>query len=377
MAAILSWIPSWVIGTIIMIVPALIVLTLYRWFTRRLIRLAGRFSPFLQTLLARGQGPASAIIVIITLGLSLPGARLPATPTVAIARTLLVAFILAVGWAAALALDVGVEIYLRRFRTDVEDNLLARKHVTQMRILQRVARTVLAIVTVGAALMTFAAVRQYGVSLLASAGAAGIILGLAARPVLGNLLAGIQIAMAQPIRVEDQVVVEGESGWIETITSTYVVIRIWDLRRMVVPLTYFIEKPFQNWTYESTEQMGSVFLNVDYGVPVDQVRRKLDEIVHQSRLWDGKVAGLQVTDTPEGMVQLRALVSARNASETWDLRCEVREKLIAFLQAEYPEALPRRRTQIAGHLAAAEPPDDDAMGGAERPGHRANPPQRH
>lgn len=332
--SILSWIPPWVVSAMIMIVSACLVLAIYRWFTRRLIRLAGRLSPFLQVLLARGQGPASMIVVIIALGLALPAARFPAPVTVAIGRVLLVVFILALGWAAAIALDIGTEIYLRRFRTDVEDNLLARKHVTQMRILQRVAKTMLAIVTAAAALMTFSEVRQYGVSLFASAGAAGLILGLAARPVLSNLLAGIQIAITQPIRVEDEVVVEGETGWIETITSTYVVVRLWDLRRMIVPLTYFIEKPFQNWTYESSEQIGSVSLRIDHTVPVESLRRKFDEIVRQSPLWDGKVAALQVTDISDGKVELRALVSARSPGQTWNLRCEMREKLVAFLQAE-------------------------------------------
>ena len=363
MSAVLHWIPAWVVGAVVMIVPALILLALYRWFTRRLIRLTGRFSPFLQTLLERGQGPASGFVLVLALGAALPAARFPFPLTIAIGRALLVAFILILGWTAAIALDIAVTVYLRRFRTDVEDNLLARKHVTQMRILQRVGKTLLAIVTVAAALMTFAAVRQYGISLLASAGAAGIILGLSARPVLGNLLAGIQIAITQPIRVEDQVVVEGESGWIETITSTYVVVRIWDLRRMIVPLTYFIEKPFQNWTYESAAQIGSVFLNVDYTVPVERVRRELDAILQASKLWDGKVAGLQVTDTPGSMIQLRALVSARNPGQAWDLRCEVREKLIGFLQAEFPDALPRQRTVTveplpadAGQPAGADPP---------------------
>jgi len=283
MAALLSWIPPWIVGAVIMIVSALVVFAVYRWFTRRLIRLAGRFSTFLQTLLERGQGPASAFVVILALGAALPAARFPFPTTMAIGRALLVAFILILGWAAAIALDIAVAIYLRRFRTDVEDNLLARKHVTQLRILERVARTLLVIVTVAAALMTFAAVRQYGISLLASAGAAGIILGLSARPLLGNLLAGIQIAITQPIRVEDQVVVEGETGWIETITSTYVVVRIWDLRRMIVPLTNFIEKPFQNWTYESAEQIGPILLHVDRRVPVDRVRQKLKEILHESK----------------------------------------------------------------------------------------------
>jgi small-conductance mechanosensitive channel len=376
MTAVLHWIPAWVLGAVVMIVPALIVLTLYRWFTRRLIRLTGRFSPFLQTLLERGQGPASGFVVVLALGAALPAARFPFPLAIAIGRALLVAFILILGWTAAIALDIAVTVYLRRFRTDVEDNLLARKHVTQMRILQRVGKTLLAIVTVAAALMTFAAVRQYGISLLASAGAAGIILGLSARPVLGNLLAGIQIAITQPIRVEDQVVVEGESGWIETITSTYVVVRIWDLRRMIVPLTYFIEKPFQNWTYESAAQIGSVFLNVDYTVPVERVRHQLDEILHASKLWDGKVAGLQVTDTPGSMIQLRALVSARNPGQAWDLRCEVREKLIGFLQAEFPDALPRQRTVTVKPLPAdaGQPAGVDRTALADG---RADPPPRH
>lgn len=377
MKAILSLIPPWVLGAILMVVPAMVALAIYRWLTRWLIRLAGRHSPFLQRLLQRGQGPASVFVVIFALGAALPAARFSYPLTIALGRALLVAFILNVGWAAAITIDISITIYLRRFRTDVEDNLLARKHVTQMRILQRVATTLLAVVTVASALMTFESVRQYGISLFASAGAAGIILGLAARPVLGNLLAGIQIAMTQPIRVEDQVVVEGESGWIETITSTYVVIRIWDLRRMIVPLTYFIEKPFQNWTYENTAQIGSVLLHVDYTVPVEPLRRKLDEVLRQSKLWDGKVANLQVTDTPQGMVELRALVSARSPGQTWDLRCEVREKLIAFLQAEYPQALPRQRMDLGGYLGERLATGDPEPDGVAKLASRGGPAPQH
>jgi small-conductance mechanosensitive channel len=233
-----------------------------------------------------------------------------------------------------------------------------------MRILQRVAKTLLAIVTAAAALMTFDSVRQYGVSLFASAGAAGLILGLAARPVLSNLLAGIQIAMTQPIRVEDQVVVEGETGWIETITSNYVVVRLWDLRRMVVPLSYFIEKPFQNWTYEGAAQIGAVLLRVGYTVSVDSLRQKFEEIVRRSPLWDGKVAKLEVTDMAIDAVELRALVSARSPGQTWDLRCEVREKLLAFLQAP-----PRERSESADGPAQPEVSagGDKAAGPAQPP----------
>jgi small-conductance mechanosensitive channel len=342
--AIYSWVPRWLIGAVIIVVPALFALAVYRWFIRRLIRLAGRYSPFLQKLLTRGQGPVSLIIVTVVSGIALAGARFPWEVTAAIGRALAVGFVVAIGWAAAIALDVGVEIYLRRFHTDTDDNLLARKHVTQMRILQRVAKTLVVIFTAAVALMSFDSVRQYGVSLFASAGAAGLVLGLAARPVLSNLLAGIQIAMTQPIRVEDEVVVEGETGWVETITSTYVVVRLWDLRRMVVPLSYFIEKPFQNWTYEGAAQIGAVLLRINPRVSVERLRKKLDEIVRQSPLWDGKVAKLEVTDMTMDAVELRALVSARSPGQSWELRCEVREKLVGFLQAEAgtgPAAAPR------------------------------------
>jgi small-conductance mechanosensitive channel len=176
--------------------------------------------------------------------------------------------------------------------------------------------------------------------------------------------------MTQPIRVQDQVIVEGEFGTIEMITSTYVVVLLWDLRRMIVPLTYFIEKPFQNWTYENTDLLGSVILHVDYTVPVDRLRQRLDQIVHDSKLWDAKVAVLQVTDAPANMVELRALVSARNAAQLWDLRCEVREKLIGFLQSEYPRALPHERFE-----AADGPPCREVSAGDDKMTGPAQPPQ--
>jgi small-conductance mechanosensitive channel len=363
-SSISSWVPTWVVGFVTMVVPAAAALLIYRWFNRRLIRFAGRYSPFLQRLLARGQGPAGVIIVVIVAGIGLAGADFSASVTRMLGHALLVGFVLALGWAAGIALDLGVEIYLRRYRTDVADNLLARKHVTQMRILQRVARTVLVILTAAIALTTFDSVRQYGVSLFASAGAAGLVLGLAARPVLSNLLAGIQIAMTQPIRVEDQVVVEGEWGTVETITSTYVVVKLWDLRRMILPLTYFIEKPFQNWTYEDTDLLGPVILVADRNVDVGLLRRRLDEIVHENRLWDGKKAVLQVTDAPAGMVELRVLVSARNAADLWNLRCEVRERLIGFLQLEKPEAPPpdtSKSPDFATNFSPAPAPDQQNL----------------
>jgi small-conductance mechanosensitive channel len=350
MKAVLAWVPHWVVGVVIMAVPAIVVLLIYGWLAGRLGRLASRHSPFLYQLLHRSRQPVGAILVIFALGLALPAARFPYEWAIAVGHVLLFALVLALGWTASKALDIAAELYLRRFRTDTDDNLLARKHITQVNILRRAAQTLLVILTISTALMTVAAVRQYGVSLFASAGAAGIVVGLAARPVLSNLLAGIQIAMTQPIRVEDSVTVEGEFGWIETITSTYVVIRIWDLRRLIVPLTYFIEKPFQNWTYQTTNLLGAVILHLDYTAPVDRLREKLEEIVHGSELWDGKVVNLQVTDSSENTLELRALVSARNAGDTFSLRCLVREQLIAFLRSEHAHALPHQRTEAASPI---------------------------
>jgi small-conductance mechanosensitive channel len=360
-------IPHWVIGALVMAAAAALVLSLSRWVIARLIRLAARFSPFLRDLLARAQGPATALLVIFALAAALPGVGLPWSATAAIGQALGFASILAIGWAAAQALDLAAEIYLQRLTNASTDALRTRKHVTQVHILRRTAKVLLVIVTAAAALMTVDAVRQYGVSLFASAGAAGLVVGLAARPVLSNLLAGIQIAITQPIRVEDVVIVEGEWGWIETITSTYVVVRVWDLRRIVLPLSYFIEKPFQNWTYVRPELLGTVFLHVDYTVPVEEVRRALEAMVRAHKLWDGKAVALQVTGTPGNMVELRALVSARNSGDLWNLRCEVREKLIAFLQAHYPAALPRQRAEITGaQLASGSNSAEPALPLAEK-----------
>lgn len=347
LSPVLSWTPPWVAGVIIMAASALIALLLCRRVTALLHRFAGEGRPFLQLVIVRSRGPTCTVLVIFALGSALPVAQFPPHATGVMAHLLLVGFMLTIGWGAVVALNIASETYLRRIRTDVADNLRARKHATQMHILRRAAQTLIVIVTVSAALMTSNSVRQYGVSLFASAGAAGLVVGLAARPLLSNLLAGIQLAITQPIRVEDAVIVEGEWGWIETIASTYVVIRTWDWRRLIVPLSYFIEKPFQNWTHASSDLIGSVFLHVDYTVPLDRMREKLNEILGASKLWDGKVSVLQVTGTPGNMLELRILASAGSGGAAFDLRCEIREKLITFLQAEYPGALPRQRMEIS------------------------------
>jgi len=315
-------------------------------------RLLNGRRPFLRSVLGATKGPARLGLLLVALAIALPAAPLGPDTKGVLARLIGLATICLLGWAATTTLQIAADLYLLRFRLDIPDNLLARKHITQVRVLMRVLDVVIVLVTVGFALMTFDAVRQFGVTLFASAGVAGIIAGLAARPVLSNFLAGVQLAVAQPIRIDDAVIVENESGNVEEITFSYVVLRLWDLRRMIVPLSYFIEKPFQNWTRTGGELIGTVFLYVDHAAPVDAIRQKLAEIVSQSKLWNGKAVGLQVTDATETAVQLRALVSANDASAVWDLRCEVREKLIEYLQREHPEALPRRRYEATGKIAS-------------------------
>jgi small-conductance mechanosensitive channel len=233
-----------------------------------------------------------------------------------------------------------------RFDVGVKDNLKARKIYTQLKVLKRIAIIIVSILAFGTMLMTFERVRQLGTTILASAGVAGIVIGMAAQRTIATFIAGIQIAITQPIRVDDVVIVENEWGRIEEITLTYVVVRIWDLRRLIVPITYFIEKPFQNWTRISADILGTVFLYTDYTVPVDAVREQLHKILTASENWDGKVCVLQVTNATDRTMELRALMSAADASIAWTLRCEVREKLIEFIKTEYPQALPKVRAEL-------------------------------
>ena len=348
--AVLYWAPRWLIEIVILALAAGVGLLLVRWVFRLLERLARHFGSFATTLVHRSAGPVGVAWMVIVVGSALSSAGLPQATTLVIGHLLLVTFVLAVGWGALNALALAADVYLRRFHMDTPDNLLARTHVTQVRILRRASQTLIAVVTASAALMTIPGVREYGISLFASAGAAGLVVGLSARPLLSNLIAGVQLAITQPIRLGDAVVVEGEWGWIETISSTYVVVRIWDLRRLVLPLTYFIERPFQNWTKQTADLLGSVHLHVDYTVPIEELRTKLTEIVKCTPLWDGKVVVLHVVDTLPTTIQLRALVSARNSGEAWDLRCYVREKMIEFLQQSHPHALPRQRVDLERQL---------------------------
>lgn len=244
-------------------------------------------------------------------------------------------------------MDALVKRRLAKLHLGAEDNLEARKSATRLDVVRRIWIVTAGIITLAAALTVIPGVKQIGVSLFASAGIAGLAIGLAARPMLGNLIAGLQIAFTQPIRLDDAVVVEGEWGWIEEIGLFYVVIKIWDWRRLVVPLSYFIEQPFQNWTRKNASIIGSVFWTVDYHAPVSKMRDKLEEICKTTPLWNGDVVNLQVTEASGTSVTVRALASASTSPKAWDLRCYIREQMIEWLQAEHPEALPRLRADTS------------------------------
>lgn len=341
-----DWAPAPLASALVLILAGGIASYGSRVLVNLFLRIPGPRREFFRTFATEVQRPLRVLVVVVAVGSALPAAGLSYRAFTTLAQVLLVAFVLLLGWTAALAIRVSATLYLARFETGEEDDLLARKHVTQIRILKRAADLLLFVFTISAALMTFEPVRQYGLSLFASAGAASLVVGLAASPLLTNLIAGVQIAITQPIRIEDAVIVEGEWGWIEEITSTYVVVRLWDWRRMILPIAYFLEKPFQNWTHQSASLIGSVFFYLDYRVPVDLLRTHLNEIVLETPLWDGKVVNLQVSDMKQGTVELRMLVSGRNAPQTWDLRCFVRERMLLFLQTTCPEALPQTRIMM-------------------------------
>ncbi|MGQ8335360.1 mechanosensitive ion channel family protein [Sunxiuqinia sp. A32] len=237
-------------------------------------------------------------------------------------------------------------IVLDKYDLGSKDNLKARKIHTQLLVLERILITIILILAFAITLMAFPGIRKVGMSLLASAGIAGLIIGFAAQKSISLFLAGFQIAITQPIRLDDVVIVEGEWGWIEEITLTYVVVRIWDKRRLIVPVNYFIEKPFQNWTRTSAEILGTVFVYVDYGFPIDKMRTELTNILNRTDKWDGKVNVLQVTNTTDKTMEVRALVSSADSPSAWDLRVFVREELIRFIQEKYPQYLPKSRVLI-------------------------------
>jgi hypothetical protein len=314
--------------------------------------------PVAADIMGRASAPMEWLMPLLTLTIALRAWPTTTSTPFAMLQHLLLIALLAVGtWLVVRCIGAFEGAAIRRYPMDVADNLQARRVVTQVRVLGRTADVVVIVIGLSVILLTIPGVRQLGASLLASAGVAGLAIGLAAKPVLSNLIAGLQIALTQPIRLDDVVIIEGEWGRIEEITGSYVVVRIWDERRLVVPLNWFIENPFQNWTRTGSQLIGTVFLMLDYRMPLAPLRDELKRLCSEAPEWDGRVCVLQVTDTNEHAMQLRALVSSSDSGRGWDLRCHVREGLIAYVQANHPEALPRWRGELErGSHAPEQPP---------------------
>ncbi|WP_049621323.1 mechanosensitive ion channel family protein [Frateuria defendens] len=273
----------------------------------------------------------------------------------ALRRLMLFALIGTATWLAVAGIAGLEELALHAGPLRDDRSPRGRRLLTQIRVLSRTGMVVVTVVGLAGVLMTVPAVRQVGASLLASAGLAGLAVGFAARPVLSNVIAGLQIALTQPISLDDTVMIEGELGYVEEITGTYVVVRVWDERRLVVPLTYFIEKPISNWSRTDPGLTGAVFLWFDFRLPLDPLREELRRLVAEAPEWDGKVCLLQVADANERAMQLRILVSAVGMPAWWDLRCRVREGLIRFVNRHYPDCLPTARTRLQGEDAMQGP----------------------
>ncbi len=306
-------------------------------------RTASRLDDLVVPLLGR---TLRVLVPVVGLILALPVIGLPPAYEGVVAKGSSILIIGAVGWILFQGVHLVERAVLARFDITAADNLQARKVYTQVHVLSKTLYVIIGIFTIASVLMLFEEVRQFGTSILASAGVIGIIVGFAAQRTIANLFAGFQLAMTQPIRIDDVVIVENEWGRIEEITLTYVVVKIWDDRRLIVPLSYFIEKPFQNWTRVSADILGSVFVWADFTVPISELRPAVQEIVEKCPDWDRRFWNLQVTDTTDRAMQLRVLATAADASKSWNLRCEIREKLLLLLQEKHPKSLPKVRAAL-------------------------------
>lgn len=321
------------------------------WIGMRVLDAVGRRataeSPALAALRRVTRAPAFVLAPLLAWSLVLSSVPDQLPGIVGVRRLVTVSIVFSMTWLLIRAVQAMAEVVALLRPASQSDNLSARRLHTQTRIISRTLASLIAMLGIALALMTFPQVRHLGASLLASAGLAGIVAGLAARPVLANFIAGLQIGLTQPIRLDDVVIVEGEWGRIEEITGTYVVVAIWDERRLIVPLEWWTQHPFQNWTRSTSQILGSVFLWLDHRQSVPVIRQELERFVHAHPLWDGRVCELDVTEASERAMQVRCLVSCRDSSESWKLRCAVREHLIGFVQATQPHGLPRLRVTPA------------------------------
>ncbi|HEX3438410.1 MAG TPA: mechanosensitive ion channel domain-containing protein [Pseudacidobacterium sp.] len=339
---------EWIIG--ISVVCAAILLSLFAH--KMIFRLLGRLKHkdpqewFVLTLVSqRLIRPARWIVILTGVVLVLPWLQVPEAYIGLTHKILGILWFLALGWLMIASIYLFEDILLRRYDLAANDNLRARRIRTQMQFMRRIAIGLALLINAGLILSLFqdSGIWHWGAGLLASAGLASLGLAAAAKSTVSNLLAGLQIALTEPIRIDDVVIVQGEWGRIEEITTSYVVIAIWDQRRLIVPLSFFIENPFQNWTRNTSDLLGTAFLYVDYSIPVEELRKEFTRILEDSPLWDRRANRLMVTNLSENTMELRCLMSARNSGECFELRCVVREKMIAFIQENYPDAFPRTR----------------------------------
>jgi len=336
------------LADLIIITGSIVLGLVIRFLISRSIRLYNRKHPstFFTSVTHHLHKPAQLLFPLLVLSFTAPLLILEEGIADAYKLIIRIGVIVAIAWLLIQAFNVLKDVVVEQYKITEGDNLESRKIRTQLQYIRQTSIVIIGIIAMAAILLNFESVRSIGAGLLTSAGVAGIIIGFAAQKTIANLLAGFQIAFTQPIRYDDVVIVEGEWGKIEEITLTYVVVRIWDLRRLVVPINYFIEKPFQNWTRTSADILGTVFIYVDYSIPVDEIRQKLTQILESHELWDKKVNVLQVTNTDNKTMELRALMSAKDASDAFTLRCDVREQLLGFVQENYPNSLPKIRAEM-------------------------------
>lgn len=359
----------WLGSVAIALVVGLLAHLVLFFILKRLARL--RAGVIEQSIVSRCAKPAALLIPLIF-------AMIVETPEDALAlvlsirRIIVIGIIIAIAWMLVALTYVFDDFISSRFDITARDNLKARTLRTKYSVFRKFAAIMITILAAGAALMTFPMARQIGAGILASAGIAGIVIGFAAQAMLGNLLAGVQIALSETLKIDDAVIVKGEWGRVEEINATNVVVRIWDLRRLIVPISYFIKEPFENWTWKTSRLLGTAFLHCDYTVPVAELREEFLRFLKTTPKWDGEAAAMQVVDTTERTMTIRCLMSAADSGTAFELRCEVREHMIDFLQRNYPKSLPRTRTDVDVNepltIQRPDRPDD----GASRSRHGAD-----
>ncbi len=348
-----------VVGPVLAVAAGVVAAYLLATLIGVLVRRLARRSTVAADLTRRSRRPTRAVLLVVGVWVALRLSTEPAPWRVTVEHVLLILLIVTLAWLVGSLAFVLEDAALARYRIDVEDNRRARRVRTQVQLLRRITVAVLVICAIAAILLTFPSARAFGASLLASAGLLSIVAGLAAQSSLANVFAGMQLAFTDAIRVDDVVVVDDEWGRIEEITLTYVVVHVWDDRRLILPSTHFTTTPFENWTRRQADLLGTVELDLDWQVPVDAMRAELNRLLGATDLWDGRVGIVQVTDAVGGAVRVRVLASARDAPTLFDLRCYVREGLVGWLQREAPQGLPRTRWESRG------PVDEDRGGAAQ------------